>query len=321
MGDKRLKFAVFTDLHYDVIHDASRRLQEFLSLTKEEKVEFIIGLGDLCHPIEEHKHIIETLNEFIPYYSIIGNHDSDSYPIETVLKFFHLKNSYYSFVVQNIKFIMLDANYIRKACDDEPNYKCNYDAETDVYPFVPEEEIEWLNREIQDNQYYYIVCSHHGLTNDFRQRGIANRDRIRQILEHRNRQEKKVLLCMNGHDHGNDYKEINGISYYTLNSMSYIWHGIKPTFNYSMELHEKYPYMKDMILYEEPLHVIVTIDDNGNIRIDGVEGHYQNITPNEIGLGNTWNAVSIEPKTLSITIQYNREEKHYVEASETQLQL
>jgi len=79
--------------------------------------------------------------------------------------------------------------------------------------------------------------------------------------------------------------------------------------------------MKDMILYEEPLHVIVTIDDNGNIRIDGVEGHYQNITPNEIGLGNTWNAVSIEPKTLSITIQYNREEKHYVEASETQLQL
>jgi hypothetical protein len=104
---------------------------------------------------------------------------------------------------------------------------------------------------------------------------------------------------MNGHDHGDDLKIIDGIHYYTLNSMSYIWHGTKKTFNYSKEIHEKYPHLKDMILYDEPLHVIVTIDENMNIRIDGMEGHYQNITPKDIGLGHTWNAVSIEPRTSS----------------------
>ncbi|WP_271814609.1 hypothetical protein [Clostridium beijerinckii] len=89
---------------------------------------------------------------------------------------------------------------------------------------------------------------------------------------------------MNGHDHGDNVKVINGIHYYTLNSMSYIWHGIKETFNCSNEIHKKYPYLKDLILYEEPLHVIVKIDDNMNVQIDGMEGHYQNVTPKDIGM-------------------------------------
>jgi len=84
--------------------------------------------------------------------------------------------------------------------------------------------------------------------------------------------------------------------------MSYFWHGMKETFNYSNEIHKQYPYLKDMILYEEPLHIIVTIDENMNVEIDGVEGHYQNVTPKDIGLGNTWNGVSIESKTSSLYI-------------------
>ena len=297
-----MKFAVFSDLHYDVIHDSERRLQEFIHSVKRNKVEFIVGLGDLCHPIDEHKHVIDKLNDPAPCYLSIGNHDSDVYPLDTAIDFFRLKNNYYSFIVNDVKFIMLDSNYIRKA-DGRIIYNQPI-AETKgyTYPYIPEEELEWLKKEIQDDHLYYIIFSHHSLTNDLTDRGISNRDEIRGILEDRNREGKRVLLCMNGHDHGDDWKELNGIYYYTLNSMSYIWQGVKPTFNYSEELHKKYPYLKYMILYEEPLHVIITIDEDKRITIEGMEGHYQNITPKDIGLGAIWNAVSIEPKTSSIVL-------------------
>lgn len=44
------------------------------------------------------------------------------------------------------------------------------------------------------------------------------------------------FLGMNGHDHGDATIDINGICYYTLNSMSYIWHGVKEVFNYSKKM-------------------------------------------------------------------------------------
>lgn len=303
MGGLTLKFAVFTDIHYDVIHDANRRLHEFINIIKKKNVDFIVELGDLCRPVEENTHIIDKLKEFVPCYCTIGNHDGDIYPLDKVLKFLHLKKSYYSFAVDNIKFIVLDANFIRTQDGVTPfcsNYHSNILKD---YPYVPQEEIMWLKQELENDQYYYVIFSHHSLSNDFKKRGISNRAEIRAILEQRNCVEKKVLLCMNGHDHGDDLKVVNGIPYYTVNSMSYIWYGVKETYNYSSEIHERYPHMKDMILYEEPLHVIVNIDDNMTITMEGVEGHYQNILPKEIGLGNTWNAVSVEPRTSTVMIK------------------
>jgi hypothetical protein len=60
--------------------------------------------------------------------------------------------------------------------------------------------------------------------------------------------------------------------------------------------------LKNLILYKEPLHIIVTIDEKMNIIIQGMNGHYQNVTPKEIGIGDTWNGVSIKPQTSSLTI-------------------
>jgi predicted phosphodiesterase len=298
-----MKFAVFTDLHYDVIHDGDRRLREFINSVKEEKIDFIIELGDLCHPTDANKHLISELKEVgVPCFFNVGNHNSDTYSIDTVLKFFEMKNNYYSFVYGNVKFIVLDANYIKTPDGCEPYCKRNYERTNGEYPYTPQEEIEWLKNELIEEQYYYVILTHQSLSNDFMKRGISNRQEIREILEKSNSSGKRVLLCMNGHDHGDDVKIINGIHYYTLNSMSYIWQGIKETFNYSEELHNQYPSLKNLILYQEALHVFVTIDNNMNIQITGMEGHYQNITPGDIGIGNTWNDVLIEPRTSSFYI-------------------
>ncbi len=300
-----MKFAVFTDLHYDVIHDGDRRLHEFINSVKEENIDFIIELGDLCHPTDANKYLISELKEVgVPCFFTIGNHNSDAYLIDTVLKFCEMENNYYSFIFGNVKFIVLDANYIKTADGYEPYCKRNYERTNGEYPYIPPEEVEWLKNELQEEQYYYVILAHQSLSNDFINRGIFNRREIRRILEERNGNGKKVLLCMNGHDHGDDVKIINGIHYYTLNSMSYIWQGIKETFNYCGEIHKQYPSLKNLILYQESLHVIVAIDDNMNIQINGMKGHYQNITPSDIGMGNTWNGVSIEPRTTSLYIGY-----------------
>jgi calcineurin-like phosphoesterase family protein len=300
-----MKFAVFTDLHYDVIHDGDRRISEFINSVKENGIDFVIELGDLCHPKAENDYLITSLKELgIQCFFQIGNHDSGAFSNDVVLKFFDIKNNYYSFVYGSVKFIVLDANYIKTPNGSLPFSKRNYEKTRGEYPYIPQEEIEWLKNELIEEQFYYVILSHQSLSNDFMQRGISNRKEIRDILEERNQKGKKVLLCMNGHDHGDDVKAINGIHYYTLNSMSYIWHGIKETFSYSEEIHRKYPYLKDLILYQEALHIIVSIDEDMNIEINGVEGHYQNITPSDIGIGNTWNGVSIEPRTSSLHIDY-----------------
>lgn len=109
---------------------------------------------------------------------------------------------------------MINANYIKTPNGSEPYYRRNYDKTTYTYPYVPKEEIEWLKNEIKDDQFYYVIFSHQSLSNDFMKRGISNREEIRAILEKRNSNGKKVLLCMNGHDHGDNVKVINGILLY-----------------------------------------------------------------------------------------------------------
>lgn len=263
----------------------------------------MIELGDLCDPVFENKQVVTRLKSLgkpgVPCYFTVGNHNSDRYPIDVVLDFYGMENSYYSFVFGNVKFIVLDANYIHTPNGSEPYYKRNYSVSKDDYPYIPQEEMDWLQTELANNEFYYVIFSHHSLCNDFVRRGVSNRGDIRAMLEQRNKDEKRVLFCMNGHDHGDDSTNINGIDYYTLNSMAYIWHGTKETYNYSKEIHQKYPHLKDLILYEEPLHILVTIDEGMNVQIDGFEGHYQNITPQEIGIGNTWNGISIAPRTSS----------------------
>jgi 3',5'-cyclic AMP phosphodiesterase CpdA len=300
----KIKFAVFTDLHYDVIPDGYRRLQKFIGKVKKRNIDFIIELGDMCHPIEENRIILESMEKTgVPCYHTLGNHDSDIFSREQVMNFLGMKNNYYSFVKGNIKFIVLDACYIKSLDGYAPYYKRNYTKTLDNYPYIPPEELSWLANELNDNSEYYILFSHHSLANEFYKRGVANRQEVRAILENANRREKRVLMCMNGHDHGDAAVNINRICYYTLNSMSYIWHGLKETYNYSNEIHKKYPGLKDMILYEEGLYAIVTISRDGHLKIEGMRGNYQNITLSDVGiLNNMWNGVSIEPIVSSMNM-------------------
>ena len=286
----KVKFAVFTDLHYDHIHDGDERIEQFVAAVKDQELDFIIQLGDFAYPIPENQKVIDKIKTLgVPFYGMLGNHDTDRYSREDVLRFLGLENSYYGFRMGNIKFIVLDTCYVNTE---------------QLYPYVPEPELRWLERELDDDAQFYVLFSHHSMTNDFANRGVINRDEIQACIAAANQKDKKVLLYMSGHDHGEDITQIGDTVYYALNAMSYIWVGPEyEQFSYDAQIHQKYPYLKDLILYRDGLYAIVTVDELGHFTIEGIQSDYLRKSPQELNIGNTWNGRSILPQTTTFSAQ------------------
>ena len=106
---------------------------------------------------------------------------------------------------------------------------------------------------------------------------------------------------MNGHDHGDDYSIVDGIPYMTVNSANYAWLGCQIAS--SKELQEKYSYLQGMLQYKQAMSAYIEIDDD-EIRINGMDGEYLSVTPDDIGLYEyRWNGVSIRPRISSHLIK------------------
>lgn len=301
---KSVKFAMFTDLHYDHIHDGYKRIENFITNIKNVNVDFVIQLGDLCVPKEENRFLLDMLNSIKkPHYHVIGNHDSDLFPREKVMDFFKMDNTYYSFKNGEIKFIVLDTCFMKTDKGYEPYYRRNYAKAKDIYPVLPDFQLKWLEDQLADDSKYYVIFSHHSLENQFAKRGVYNRCEVKDLINKVNGTGKKVLLCINGHDHGDSLEKIGQTYYFGLNSISYIWFGPEyEHFCYPEEIHKKYPILKDLVLYKDGLYSIVTITENGGIEIEGMNGSYQNVSPKDLGIEGTWNGRSTLPIVSSLKV-------------------
>ena len=130
---KEVKFAVFTDLHYEHSPDGNDRLEFFIDKVKSEDIDFIVQLGDFCYPIEENRSILSKFDSLkIPLYSVIGNHDSDVYSREMIKDFLYMNDYCYSFTSGHVKFIILDSCYIKTGDGCVPYSKKNYDKSCDI---------------------------------------------------------------------------------------------------------------------------------------------------------------------------------------------
>lgn len=298
-----MKFGLFADLHYDVIPDADRRIDDLVIAFRKNKVDFVLELGDFCLSASNTVILNKMRSINIPIYYTIGNHNTDYQPLGNVIDYFGMKNSFYSFVRDNIKFIVLDSNYIKIDNQFIPFEIKNYYKTNGDYPYIPDFEIEWLTKELDDD-YPCVICTHHSLTNDVGHNGVVNRQEIRRIIEKKSQKiDNKILICLNGHDHGSRITLVNNIIYYGINSCAYFWQEYGEHHCFSDKIHEEYPMLKNMILYKEALYSIVEIDEDLNIAITGMEGKYLNITPEEIGMPNLIEGVSILPRTISLTKQ------------------
>jgi predicted phosphohydrolase len=282
--DKKIRFAVCTDVHQDIIYDAPDRIKSFVKEAKNRKVDFIIQLGDFCFPINENKAFIDIWNSFPgEKYHVLGNHDMDRSSKQETMNFWGMKRPYYSFDKGAFHFIVLDPNFILLK-DTYIDYENgNYFAHPKTKAIIPPDQVEWLKRDLSKTNKLVVVFSHQQLIGHG---GVRNKEEIRKILEDANISKQKVIACFNGHRHDDNHKVINGIHYIEINSMSYKWVGEKNARKerFSEEINAFRPELKNTIPYAKAIYGIVEIDPAGSLTIKGKHGEFIPPGPEELGI-------------------------------------
>jgi len=228
---RALRFGIVTDLHYAdrpplgtrFYRDTLRRIREAVSVMNQEKPDFLIELGDFkdqdADPVEKNtvaylRTIESKLRRFQgPTYHVLGNHDMDSLSKEQFLR--NVTNtdiptgsSYYSFDMKGFHLIVLDANFV---ADGGPYDHGNFHW---TEANIPEEELEWLRRDLAGCSKPTIVFVHQ-LLDGVGEHYIRTAPRVRQVLE----RSQCVVAVFQGHQHGGQYTRINGIHYVTMRAM------------------------------------------------------------------------------------------------------
>ncbi len=230
-GNRLVRFGVVTDCHYADVDPAGTRfyrqslgkLAECVDRMNAEKVDFLIELGDFKDqgrpPVERDtlaylQDAEAVLRRFDgPTYHVLGNHDTDSISKTQVLA--RVTNtrvdpgrSYYSFDVEGLHCIVLDANYRSDGVDYDHG---NFDW-TDAN--VPAHELDWLRKDLARSSSPAIVFVHQ-LLDGTDSVSVRNAQQVRTILE----ESGKVQVVFQGHHHEGRYNRIKGIHYYTLRAV------------------------------------------------------------------------------------------------------
>jgi len=206
-----LRIGICADPHKDIMHDADHRLQVFIDRMKNEKVDFIIQMGDFCFTDDRNLDFLRIWGQFKgPRYHVLGNHDMEDNPgldvsrlvhtREEVVAFWGMKAKYYSFDSGGYHFVVLDGN------------EHNPQPWTGYFRYIGPEQLEWLKKDLAQTNLTTIVFSHQSLENF---NGIDNREEVRKVLEEANSTagHGKVVACFSGHHHIDYHTQINGIYY------------------------------------------------------------------------------------------------------------
>jgi predicted phosphodiesterase len=250
---------MLSDIHYADREPAGIRfyrqslpkMNECIDRMNQENLDFVIELGDFkdqdAIPNETNtlKYLSDIESAFQKFdgstYHVLGNHDMDGISKTQFLERVENSNiprteSYYSFNLKGIHFVVLDGNFTKDGKDyDHGNFSWD-DAK------ISDNQIKWLNEDLKSNKLPAIVFIHQMLddSKDVKQ-AVQNATEVRQILE----QSGKVLCVFQGHVHEERYNLINGIHYYSVNA---VVDGDGP---------------------ENSAYMIVDVNKNGSLTIDG----------------------------------------------------
>lgn len=284
--EKPLKFAIASDFHAQDVPDGEERIASFIRAAKDEKVDFIIELGDFCRLDSAGQVYLKLWDSFEgDKYHVIGNHDMDSYTPEEYVAGMKMPGRYYSFDKGDFHFIVLDGNNLYDGKEYTHYAKANYYVNPKMRAFIDPEQMAWLKLDLAATDKKCVLFSHQSI-----EQFLNNGATVRQILEDENRRAgfKKVVLAFGGHNHSNYTKEINGITYMQINSASYVWID-KPSMTekrYPKEVNDKYSILKYSMTYTKALYAIVTLDSKGAI-VKGTEAEFVPPTPKDLNMGDS----------------------------------
>lgn len=305
----KTRFAVITDLHVDIMPDGAARMQAFCEAAVQEKVDFLIHLGDIQYPE------IEFLRQWAPQsierrvgrgwfvcdrddekvavrelvqrtglkmYGVLGNHDMDSCDKATACRYWNMPGSHYSFVEGGVRFFALDTNYIQTDEGMIDFDHCNYrGVPGNLVGFLTEKQLTWLETEILASDEPCVLLSHAALGDDML--CAHDRERLYAMIARVNRERRRVILALNGHNHVDGMSVRCGVPFISINSASNIWIGHQyDAVRYSETISRVYPHIKGCAPYRDALFAIFQIDDDG-IVMKGRETGFVGPSPQELG--------------------------------------
>ena len=224
-----MKFAILTDIHLGpeefykgvlrkINKDANLFLDRFVhEMNDKENPEFVIVLGDLIQDENSTKdkqnmeYIIKSLKKLkCSVHYVAGNHDLKNISETELAQLFNQEKLYYSFDSGDFHFITL----FSKAAADKSHH------------FVSDEQILWLNKDLENTNKKCILFVHIGMADQdltgnpwFEGRPekclISNRKEIRNILSSSN----KIIAVFNSHLHWDRMDIHNNIPYFTIQSL------------------------------------------------------------------------------------------------------
>lgn len=301
-----IKFLVFADFHYKKGMYASRvaHLEQIMQKAKDEKVDFVIHVGDLCNDYKQSPEIVSAYlsNKFgLSVFGVMGNHEleAESNSLQFVspllsnenIVFFSEQDGYWYFDIKEYRLIGLDTNY-----SYNPNAKIWEHNKTRSHgaPKGNENEnslspkqLEWFEKTLADAEkknMKSIVFSHVGFCPWWEMTPDASE--VREIIE---KHKDSVLLAVSGHVHSDDFKMWKDIPYFNVNAaINGCWLE-QNDYHYSDE--QKYFYdhfdesgkyirseekplnsliqAKNTWFFDEPLYAVVAVDDRHNVKVKG----------------------------------------------------
>jgi len=223
-------FGVVADCHFAdreplsgrYYRESAGKLAECVSYMNNQGVDFLVELGDFKDQGQTPEATVGFLRTIEAVfrkfrgarYHVLGNHDTDSIAKERFLE--NIENtgiprmrSYYSFDVERVHFVALDANF---RADGSPYNSGNFDWRA---AYVPPEQIAWLEEDLGKTERPAIVFIHQLLDADEGDVFVRNASGVRRVLE----RSGKVRAVFQGHHHEGRYTRRQGIHYYTLKAL------------------------------------------------------------------------------------------------------
>lgn len=220
-----LQIGLLTDLHYAdkpargtrIYRETPAKLEEAVQLFNQNKLHFVVCLGDLIDKagsveteIEWLKHIESLFAKTkAPRHYVLGNHcvstlTKEEFRAHTAAS----KTSHYSFDSDPFHFVVLDACF---TADGSPYGRENFDWKD---ANLPQAQLDWLRADLATHAKPTIIFAHQRL-DEAGPHSVRNAAAVREILENASR----VVAVFQGHSHRNDYQHIAGIHYCTLVAM------------------------------------------------------------------------------------------------------
>ena len=222
--EQLLKVGLMTDMHYadkDTrgsrhYRETLRKLEEASDQLKEQKVSFIVELGDFIDAapsVETELRYLKTVNSRFEKicqqrHYVLGNHCVDTLRKEEFLEEVGQEAAHYSFDSGGYHFVILDSCFR----SDGVSYGRNNSKWNDAN--IPQEQLEWLKADLTATCKNTILFVHQRLDNRPNY-SVKNAPEVRKILE----DSGKVLAVFQGHSHKNELQQIGGIHYCTLVAM------------------------------------------------------------------------------------------------------